>query len=387
MHEWQMSLCFALALAAVLGPMMVLFGLKFGIVGGMVQELVEDPRNREIMPIGSGRFSRAWLESVRQRDDVSFLVPRTRSIAASIQLKSQHTPRILPVEVIPSDRDDPLLGIGQPYPDGLRRIVLSQTVAEKLQVEVGDQLDGSLSRRFGGQKERVHLTLTLAGIASASAFARDAMFADLRLIEALEDFRDGRAVSVFDWQGDPPPPYRTYPGFRLYAQSIYDVAILKGLFADKGVDTRTRAADIELVQRMDKNLSAIFWAIAIIGLIGFSLSLGASLWANVDRKRKELSVLRLVGFRTGDIVWFPVIQAMYTALIGWAMAAGIYEVASWSINDMLATQMQGGQAVCLLLPVHFAWALALTVGSAVLAAALAGMRSARVEPSEGLREI
>ncbi len=56
---------------------------------------------------------------------------------------------------------------------------------------------------------------------------------------------------------------------------------------------------------MDKNLSLVFWLIAVIGLVGFAFSLSASLWANVDRKRKELSVLRLVGFRTGDIVWFP----------------------------------------------------------------------------------
>ena len=33
LHEWQVSLCFVIALAAVLGPMMVLFGLKFGIIG------------------------------------------------------------------------------------------------------------------------------------------------------------------------------------------------------------------------------------------------------------------------------------------------------------------------------------------------------------------
>ena len=39
-HEWLMSVCFVLALAAVLGPMMVLFGLKFGIVGAMVDQLV-----------------------------------------------------------------------------------------------------------------------------------------------------------------------------------------------------------------------------------------------------------------------------------------------------------------------------------------------------------
>ena len=37
-HEWRMSGCFILALASVLAPMMILFGLKFGIVTTMVQD-------------------------------------------------------------------------------------------------------------------------------------------------------------------------------------------------------------------------------------------------------------------------------------------------------------------------------------------------------------
>jgi len=40
-----------------------------------------------------------------------------------------------------------------------------------------------------------------------------------------------------------------------------------------------------------------------------------------------------------------------------------------------------------LLPLHYAVALALTVTASVLASGLAGLRSARVEPSEGLREL
>ena len=40
-----------------------------------------------------------------------------------------------------------------------------------------------------------------------------------------------------------------------------------------------------------------------------------------------------------------------------------------------------------LLDMHYAIALALTCSAAVIAAGLAGTRSARIEPSEGLREI
>jgi putative ABC transport system permease protein len=386
-HEWQMSSCFILALAAVLGPMLVLFGLKFGIVGSMIGELVEDPENREIRPVSSGRFDRAWIEALRQRDDVAFAIPRTRSIAATLQLKSERSARIVPVELIPSDHGDPLLPSDITAPQGLGRLVLSDSAAQKLNVGTGDPVDGSLTRRYGGTKERVHLPLVVGAVAPASAFGRDGAFASLLLVEALEDFRDGRAVTALGWQGEPAPEERSYPGFRLYARSIYDVADLRNLLTEAGIEVRTKAGDIELVQRMDRNLSTVYWAIAVIGLIGFSLSLGASLWANVDRKRKELSVLRLVGFRTADIIWFPVVQALYTAVLGWLLAAGIYVVAAWAINDLLAMQLEAGQQVCRLLPEHYLVALALTAGSAVLAAGLAGLRSARIEPSEGLREI
>ena len=329
-HEWQMSFCFVLALAAVLGPMMVLFGLKFGIVGAMVDQLIEDPRNREIRPVSSGRYDHGWLENVRARSDVAFLVPRTRSIAATIELGSEGSSRNVRAELIPSDQGDPLLSLQGELPEGVTRIVLSRSTAKKLQVEAGDTLDGSLARQYRGHKERVHLPLTVAAVAPARAFSRDGAFVSVSLLEALEDFRDGRAVPRMGWEGDRENSTRTYPGFRLYARSIYDVAGLRDAFADLGVDVHTHAADIELVQRMNRNLTAIYWVIAVIGLFGFSLSLGANLWANVDRKRKELSVLRLVGFRTMDIAWFPMVQALYTAILGWALAVGLYQVVAGS---------------------------------------------------------
>ncbi len=386
-HEWLMSGCFVLALAAVLGPMMVLFGLKFGIVGTMVDQLIEDPLNREVRPVGSGYYDHAWLESVRARPDVAFLVPRTRSIAATIELSSQHASRIVSVELIASDHGDPLLLPNSPLPEGTTRVVLSQSAAEKLDVAAGDALDGSLARRFRGHHERVHLPLTVAAIAPARAFARDGAFVSVSLLEALEDFRDGRAVPPLGWEGEPADASRTYPGFRLYARSIYDVAGLRDAFARLNVDVHTRSAEIELVQRMNRNLTAIYWAIALVGLVGFSLSLGASLWANIDRKRKQLSVLRLVGFRTADIVWFPMVQALFTAVLGWAVAVAIYLATALVINDMLAAQLETGQQVCRLLPWHYAIALLLTCTAAVLAAGLAGLRSARVEPSEGMRDL
>ena len=81
-NEWQMSTFFIIALAAVLGPMMILYGLKFGIVGSMLTNLIEDPRNREVRPIGSGRYDSAWIEQLHAREEIDFIIPRTRAIAA-----------------------------------------------------------------------------------------------------------------------------------------------------------------------------------------------------------------------------------------------------------------------------------------------------------------
>ena len=265
--------------------------------------------------------------------------------------------------------------------------MLSASAARKLQLSAGDTLEGSLVRTWQGRKERVVLPLKVVAIAPATAFRRDGLFASVMLVEALEDFRDGHGVPALGWKGSPAVKERTYTGFRLYARSIYDVAALEDSFERGGIEVRTQAADIETVRRMDNTLSAIYWAIALIGLGGFSLSLGASLWANVDRKRKELSVLRLVGFRTGEIVLFPLVQGLYTGVLGWMLACGIYLAAAWSINAMLAPQLEKAQRICRLLPEHYLIALGITLGAALLAAILAGMRAARVEPSEGLREL
>ena len=151
--------------------------------------------------------------------------------------------------------------------------------------------------------------------------------------------------------------------------------------------SKANVSEIETVQSIDRNLSILFWVIACVGATGFSFSLGASLWANVDRKRRELSVLRLVGFDSGRIVLFPVLQSAYTALLGWLLAVLAYLAFEFLINRLLAPRLGVEQALCYLLPVHFLWALALTVGVAIVAALLGGWRAAQIEPSEGLREL
>ncbi len=388
-NEWQMSLCFALALAAVLGPMLVLFGLKAGIVGSMLDQLIDNPRNLEIQTVGAGRFDKPWIEALRQRPETGFVIPKTRSLSASLDLKSEHAPDIVAAELITSAPGDPLLGGLSEKLQSPTDVVLSAAAAEKLRVRAGDNIDASVARRYHGKRQREHLELNVVGVAPKAASRREAIFAPLALAEAVENFKDGVAVETFDWEGSEVSDSgtRLYSGFRLYARSLDDVTMLSQYMQDLGLKVRTRSEDIEIVQSMDRNLTMIFWLVALIGLIGFSVSLGASLWANVDRKQRDLSMMRLVGFHTGDIVWYPVFQALLTAIIGWAMAVGIYFGVAEGINRLMGSQLRPGEEVCKLAPEHFAWALLLTLAASFIAAALAGFRAARIEPAEGLREV
>ena len=387
-HEWRMSGCFILALASVLAPMMILFGLKFGIVTTMINELVENPINREIRPIGSGRYDDAWIDRYRARRDVEFVIPKTRALAATIQLQSKIAKRILSTELLATAPGDPLLADTTDVPRDYYQVILSQSAAKKLRVNAGAEIDASLARQFQGKRERVHLPLKVIDVAGAEVTTRNVAFVNLDLLIASENFKDGRAVPDLDWDGhSEDTSARVYPSFRLYASSIYDVETLVGALEREGVRVKANVAEISTVQSIDRNLTVIFWIIACVGALGFSFSLGASLWANVDRKRKELSVLRLVGFKSGRIVLFPVLQSCYTAFLGWLLAVLVYLIAEHMINFVLAPTLKLDRELCYLLTEHFLWALGLTILVAIYAAILGGIRAAGIEPSDGLRDI
>jgi putative ABC transport system permease protein len=376
-----------LALATVLGPLLILFGLKFGLVGNMISQLVDEPRNREILPVNSGHYDLAWFSKIHKRPDIDFIVPRKRNLAANIQLKSKSSKKILDVELIPTAKNDPLLPDVADPPADIHSIILSTSAANKLAVQKGDVIDGSISRQIEGKFQRVHLELKVQAIASSGAFYRDGAFSLVALLEALEHYRDGYAVPEFDWPGKKQKSGGYYTGFRLFAKTIYDVEPIKKWLNKQGIDVRTRAHEIEVVKRIDINLTIIYWAIALTSLIGYELSLGASLWANIDRKYKELCILRLMGFRSIEIILFPVIQGLITAVLGWVLAIVIFHLTEFTLSSLMADQLDMGQQVCRLLPRHYIMALVLTCSSAMIAALLAGAKATKSEPMDGLREL
>ncbi len=148
--EARLSLCAIFALAAVITPLLVLFGLKYGLVSTLTERLERAPSVREIIPVGGARYRAEDIAALAARADVAFAVPRTRQIAATADL-SGGGETALSVEMIPSAAGDPLLA-GLPQPDRPTRVVLSHGAAEKLGVQPGERIVARIGRRMDGQE-------------------------------------------------------------------------------------------------------------------------------------------------------------------------------------------------------------------------------------------
>ena len=390
LHERLLSACAILGLAAVLAPLLVLFGVKSGIINTMADRLIENPKNREVAPVGSGRFDDAWFRAVSELSNVAFVVPQTRTIAASMVLVNQEGAgtRSVGVDLIPTGKGDPLLEKWALVPNRKLGIVLSASAARKLGVTRGSTVSGRIGRSMEGRKEQVTAMLSVAAVLPLAAYQLDAAFVHLDLLTATEDYRDGFGAHSFGWPGKARPAgVRYYPGFRLYARSIYDVPNLRDQFTDQGIEVYTKAEEIEVVKSLDRAFTLIFRLIAVVAVLGYFASMASSVLANVNRKSRHLGVIRLIGFSTHSMIWFPVFQALITAVVGNLLALALYQLVEKSINRLFSTYLASGEYVCHLTAAHMIFTLFLTVVIALLASAYAAYRTASIEPSEVIRDV
>ena len=152
--EWRLSSCLVLALAAVLAPLLVLFGLKYGIVEAIRAPMVENPAYREVKPIGAGTFTRSWFEQLSADPAIEFIVPRTRTISATLRLRSpdRQVRANVTAELIPTAPGDPVTANRWLLSGDAREVLVSSSVARKLKLERGDSVIGMATRTRDGRQ-------------------------------------------------------------------------------------------------------------------------------------------------------------------------------------------------------------------------------------------
>ena len=601
-HEWILSFCLVMAVAAVLSPLLILFGLKFGTIEVLRYRLVQDPRNREIRPMVSTSFDAAWFEEMRQRVGVAFVVPTTRQISATVDAQVQgrdggKAGDKVSLDLVPTDEGDRLLLENSSPIPGERGAVLSATAAEALGAKPGDSLVLAAKRIKGTVYETAEVALSVDGVLDPRATALSQVFVRLPVLEAVERYKDGQSVPEYGWPGSTPRAYpvfdglfvvldapldpvrefqlvnnsgfseikkidaaeaselagydigygletdrtvyflstrakpvdedsvaavgyrlrgldaallpwvdpvaaqlvdgsgqvvaelrladgldgspevaawnatlsddpdapatdwsvvllpegvaapedarlkvvrgeeslvfpvkvlpgnapgdtalvparlagilnlfgernlawddtlaefvlgrRGYAGFRLYAATIDDVGSIKADLEARGIPVHTEAERIRDVLELDRYLTLIFLLIAVVALVGGAASLMSSLYASVERKRRDLSVLRLLGLSGGRLWLFPIYQGVCIAVLGFGVAWGFFELMARVINTLFASHLQAAESLCRLEWWHLAGGAAGTVGIAALVGLVAAWRVTSIDPAEALRD-
>jgi putative ABC transport system permease protein len=244
----------------------------------------------------------------------------------------------------------------------------------------------TISRSSGAERrERVQLELEVIAVLPLAAAKGALAFVPVPLLVAIEDYREWQAVPRFGWSGRPPVD-DTMASFRLYARSIDDVEPLRRWLGDRHLDVESAADRIAAVKRIDRDLGTLFAVLLLLAVVGYVLSLALNLLANVARKHRELAILRLVGFTTRDLVFFPLVQALVAGGAGSLLAIGVFLLVQPVLDSLFADAVEASDHLARLEPEHAGLAFVGSLLLAAVSAVAASWRAVRVFPAGSLRD-
>ncbi len=390
--ERSLTLCAILALASMLTPLLVLQGLKNGVIEGMRQRLLQDPTVLIITPKSDGgRFSARTVADLGRLPGAAFAIGRTRETATDITLAAGENGdgKSASLSLEPSAPGEPVLAHhGIPAPaDGARpELVLSAPAARALGAAPGDLLLARLGRRPpDGRLESARLVFRVTAVLPETAADRRMAFAPLATLRDLEDYRDYLEVPGRGFTGEPRAGEREYASFRLYARDLDAVESLAAALEARHIETRTRSREIAAIRLLESSINQVILIISLAVGAGFAAFTLSSVQGAVERKRRMLGMLRLLGFPHAALMLYPMAQSLLTSLCGLGLSCLVSAAVSLGIARAFAHE--GGAIACRLGPMDVACAAAAVVALSLLSTARAARAAAAVEPSIVIREV
>lgn len=169
-HEWLATLCLCMAIAAVILPILLMFGLKNGVIYSKTEKLRKDPNTLLISPNGRLDSNIRWtlgeLRAIERSPHLQHVVPQADMVyrlggyleSDSFRIEQKYFQTRTPFRI--TQEDDPLLAFGRCKCPGDGEIVLNFALAKILKVKEGDVLTVS----FDSSPRSLRLSLTVVGI-------------------------------------------------------------------------------------------------------------------------------------------------------------------------------------------------------------------------------
>lgn len=388
-HGWRAASCLILAVAVALLPVLVLGGLRQGVVDTLIDRLRTDPRVLEIRPSQDLALSANWFAEMGQDPRVGFLLPRARYLASSVRMRGPDSRDILEPRLVPTAPGDPLLA-GLSVPVGLGQTVLTERLSIASGAGPGDEVTLIVQRQDGERRESAQVTVSVVDVLPRDMLQADDIFVDPVLETAIERWREGFAVPLLGWQAIQArradnPATASFASFRLYARDIRDVPGLRDDLLRGRLDVSTRSEEIEMALAIESGLGWVFSVVTLFVTAGFVLTLGLHLAAGVIEKAREYALLRLMGFRSWTVAAMPACQGAVIAAAGAGMAGAAAMLAQPHVNHRLEGLAGLEGPMMALGPVEILGAMGLAALAGAISGVVAGWRAARLQIAEGLR--
>lgn len=380
------TLCQVFGLAAVLAPLLILFGIRNGVVAERAADLMRNPENLRITLARTAAISRETVERLAANPDVAYVGPHPIVLAVIVDMADRapaggFAPR---VALLASGPGDPYLPPGA-RPPAPGETYLSAPLAGALRVRPGDQVEAQLRGRPGAE-EGATLTLRVAGVLPAASWGRVGALVAPDDLFLVHDWTDGRLSEPgLDALRGTRPPRTSYPSIRLYARDIDSAFRLVETLAAEGLPAGGLLGTAEDLARLRAALDLAFALVAGVAAVGYAVAFAAQLWSAVDRRRRPLSLLRLGGLRRPAAALFPLVQSVTVAAAGWALAAGVCVAGAGLFDAVLGPAVGVPARVVRLGGMDLLLAGASCLVVAVVAPVAAAGLVLRISPEEGLR--
>ena len=396
LDEWPIGVAVMLAIAAVLAPLLVMNGLRTGVIGEIFERLRADPAMRRITldATGATRFDPAWFQAMDAREDVAFVLPSTRFAASQAEVTPAEDDGSIPslrVWLVPTGAGDPVFepespAIVEPY----TQVKIASAVADRAKLSVENKLFIDVTRRWGdGRTQTAGVLATVIDVALPERHGGTVVFGHPELLGAIEAFRDGfSAPQIGAPEGEARKERSNYPNFRLYADRIEDVSPLAShLRKEQGLSVSAQEGPIASAIQLDRNVRTVLDAIMLLGATGLAGSLCAIQWAVAARKRRVVAMLSLMGYGGRWLIGFPAVQASVLAVMGVLVAAMLaFGAAGW-INRDFAESFGATGAACVIEPGVLVGGAASVLLLSLVPAIMIGIGFTRVDPSDEIRDV
>jgi putative ABC transport system permease protein len=234
-----------------------------------------------------------------------------------------------------------------------KECLVGSAAAERLKVVKGETVD------LGGTSLKVEAVIPETGTVDD-----DRVFVHLRTMQRLTETKG--KVSSIEIMG--------------CCNAITDGLLgkLRNVLPDTKITTVQQivATQIETNALVKKVSFAFLWVVLVVG----GLSIGNSVWANVNQRRREIGILRLLGTPRAGIYGLMLGRAAILGLVG--------GVAGWCIGSIAGSTLGADITGLRVGPVaSLLWtSLLVAVGTAVLGAFLPALLASRIEPQADLGE-